>query len=368
MRMKRYIQLIIGMLLGVAVSACDVHEFPEYDYLEFDLELKYDTAMPLFESGSGEVTLKTRAELAELSKQAAEYRVRYIIEAYRTNLDGSYDSEEEAYIKVVKYEDNIVFDADGRNINLDKTFTLHMVPGNFTFVIWTDYIKKGTESDLYYDTNDFGEIKTRRPHSGSNDFRDAFRGEVFTNIGYENLQASATLTRPFGKFNIISTDLQEFITRVIQMRLDRNLLPEKPADGPEETRAVNLEDFTVKFIYDGSIPYTYNVKRNFPADINWGFIVEFESTIERINDEEVELGFDYVMVNPKGSEVKLGLEVYDYDNTLVSSVNPFPIKLMPSMLTTKRGEFLTSKAVGGVGIKPGFNEDPDGEFNYVVPD
>lgn len=356
MRMKRYIQLFAGLLLGVMVSACDVHEFPEHDYLEFELNLTYDTEMPLYMVD--ETSLKTRAEVA------SDYRLRYIIEVYRTNQDGRFDDNSPADMRIVKYENDIN--------NLNQSFILQLKPGYFTFVVWTDYIKANTTTDLYYKTDDLGEIQTiGRPHVGANDFRDGFYGKVASHCGYENLTATVELHRPFAKFNFISTDLEEFYTRVIQMRIDRNLLPEKPSGSDEDTRAnINLDDFTVRFIYEGNIPYSFNAERDngFPNDVALTQIY-FDSKIKRINEDEVELGFDYVMAyTDKDTDVKVGLEVTDFDKTVVSSVNPVPVKLMQSMLTTKKGEFLTSKAVGGVGIRPGFNEDPDGEFNYPVDD
>ena len=56
-------------------------------------------------------------------------------------------------------------------------------------------------------------------------------------------------------------------------------------------------------------------------------------------------------------------EVYDSENNLLANINPIEVPLVRSQLTIVRGEFLTSKATGGVGIVPDF----DGEYNIVIP-
>ena len=323
MRMKRYIQLFAGLLLGVMVSACDVHEFPEHDYLEFELNLTYDTEMPLYMVD--ETSLKTRAEVA------SDYRLRYIIEVYRTNQDGRFDDNSPADMRIVKYENDIN--------NLNQSFILQLKPGYFTFVVWTDYIKANTTTDLYYKTDDLGEIQTiGRPHVGANDFRDGFYGKVASHCGYENLTATVELHRPFAKFNFISTDLEEFYTRVIQMRIDRNLLPEKPSGSDEDTRAnINLDDFTVRFIYEGNIPYSFNAERDngFPNDVALTQIY-FDSKIKRINEDEVDASVISI-----GSVVKLkkadgsvceysivGSNEADPDSFKISDQSPIGKKLL----------------------------------------
>ncbi|MDD6622868.1 MAG: hypothetical protein PUE90_09215, partial [Bacteroidales bacterium] len=108
-------------------------------------------------------------------------------------------------------------------------------------------------------------------------------------------------------------------------------------------------------------PCSFNMFTNKPADSWTG--VAFTSRLIKINEQEAELGFDYVFVNGSEAKVSVCVEVYDSENNLLANINPIEVPLVRSQLTIVRGEFLTSKATGGVGIVPDF----DGEYNIVIP-
>ena len=55
------------------------------------------------------------------------------------------------------------------------------------------------------------------------------------------------------------------------------------------------------FRYQGFMPCSFNMFTNKPADSWTG--VAFDSTMQRLSDTEVELGFDYVFVNGGESTV-----------------------------------------------------------------
>ena len=161
------------------------------------------------------------------------------------------------------------------------------------------------------------------------------------------------------KFKIIATDLQKFI------RHAKRLIAQKAANLPDATRAdipeFNLEDYRVIFRYNGFMPCSFNMFTDKPADAWTG--VSFESRLTTLSDEEAELGFDYIFVNGSESTISVTIEVYDRDNELVSRSSPISVPIKRSKLTIVRGEFLTSKASGGIGIIPDF----EGDYNYVVP-
>lgn len=58
----------------------------------------------------------------------------------------------------------------------------------------------------------------------------------------------------------------------------------------------------------------------------------------------------------------MAVEVYDKDGELLSSTNTVEVPLVRSKLTIVRGNFLTSKATGSVGINPDYN----GDFNIEI--
>jgi hypothetical protein len=82
----------------------------------------------------------------------------------------------------------------------------------------------------------------------------------------------------------------------------------------------------------------------------------------RLSKTEMLLGYDYIFVNGIETTLNIQVEVYDKDNNLMSKSNPVNVPVKRSMLTDVRGEFLTSKATGGVAINPSFDGD-----DYNVP-
>jgi hypothetical protein len=108
------------------------------------------------------------------------------------------------------------------------------------------------------------------------------------------------------------------------------------------------------------MPYSYNMFTDKPADSVTG--TSFETTLQRLSDNEAELGFDYVFVNGNESNVVVSVEIYDSQEQLISSFKPIEVPLVRSKLTTVKARFLTAEAEGGVAILP----DYDGEYNYQV--
>ena len=140
----------------------------------------------------------------------ANYDLRYILEVYAENETG---------------EGKPIYSE--RLVNcLDKyaptTFSLRLVPNRtYKFVVFADFVAEGnaklTEpaeklaiADLYYNTADLRDITaiTAQPTWGAmNEIRDAYF--VTQNITISNLghTESLTLTRPFAKLRVITTDL-----------------------------------------------------------------------------------------------------------------------------------------------------------------
>lgn len=166
-----------------------------------------------------------------------------------------------------------------------------------------------------------------------------------------------------GKYRFIATDFDRFLTRAEEMARaeweeSRALDPES---APSQMPAVNVNDYKVVMRYPGFMPHVFNMFTNRPADSRTG--VTYPGRILRINDQEAELGFDYVFVNGKEAPVTVAVDIYDKKNNLIGSSGAIDVPLMRSMLTTVKGDFLTSKASGGVGVNPDF----DGEFNIILP-
>lgn len=360
-------------------SACDVHEFPDMpERRPYELVLDFTNAIDMgfyqtidYSRASTEASpsgTKTQTEIT--------YDIRYTVNAYR--IDGNDGN---------RLSDTTVVVCNSDLENLNHTLRLNLRPGKYRFLVWADYVVHGTKTDLYYNTSNFEEIilADRQNHTGSTDRRDAFRGEKEAEV-YDNPELTSNSTRstavnrvvvemerPLAKFKFISHDIVKFLSYVLQQRAIRQkeaeikaqqgVSPESAdpkADPKADIKNINTNDFRVVFRYQGFMPCSFNMFTNKPADSWTG--VAFDSTMQRLSDTEVELGFDYVFVNGGESTVPVSVEVYDTDGTLLSSTLPIDVPVVRNKLTVVRGNFLSSKASGGVSIRTEF----DGEYNLEI--
>ena len=140
----------------------------------------------------------------------ANYDLRYILEVYAENETG---------------EGTPIYSE--RLVNcLDKyaptTFSLRLVPNRtYKFVVFADFVAEGnaelTEpaeklaiADLYYNTADLRDITaitTERTWGAMNEIRDAYFVSENIEIKNNGVTHGLTLTRPFAKLRVITTDL-----------------------------------------------------------------------------------------------------------------------------------------------------------------
>lgn len=362
--MKKISRYILACVISFfAFASCDVHEFPEdrNDLVPFLLHLDFSTEMPLYK----EIPYTRSTDDTKVS--IPDHSVRYIVNAYRTdNVVGENRTPDTTFVFV---NDDIE--------QLDYTARLELCEGDWTFRVWCDYVDVGSTKDKYYNTSDFSEIilMDRNNHSGSNDFRDAFRGTVAATVlnpllysgqdasAIDN-QATAQMVRPMGKYKFVSTDVEVFITRVIAMMKDRGMLSsdlESNQTFDKLLQSINLGEYTVMFKYSAFMPCSFNMFTDKPAD-SWTNMT-YQSRMSIENDNEMNLGFDYIFVNGTETTLSISVEVYNKEGELMSSTNPIQVPIVRSKITLVKGEFLTSIANGGVAINPGY----DGEdYNIEI--
>ncbi|MCM1336605.1 MAG: competence protein ComJ [Candidatus Amulumruptor caecigallinarius] len=352
------IAAVTGLLCG-----CDVHEFPSEDVpvqpaspepvKVFRLNLRHNSDMPLlgeFDYTAGGVTAPSSRGFTPDEAQRP-HDIRYTVNAYPM-VNGEPSRVAGNSVTVTRSVDS----------GLDTSLSFPMPEGDYSLIVWTDYVDAGAVTDKYYNTSDFQEIilADRLSHSGSNPWRDAFYGEVHTCVRGLSSRAAAsdtvtvgeatvTLQRPMARYTFVSTDLRRFL---------ENEFATRSAGATPRTTA--LSDYIVRFVYTRYMPCAFNAFTGHPADSWTG--VSFESTIRQLNDDEAEVGFDYVFVNGTRTAVTVGLEVLDRDGNLLARIPPFDVPLERSRHTIVRGEFLTTKSGGEMGINP----DYDGEFNIEI--
>lgn len=329
---------IISVISIFSLTSCDVHEWPKDNYGEvpFVLNLDFSTALPLYR----EITyVRGGEEAALLSPLQSD--VRYIISVCRK---GTRD-EVSRHVFTRPY--------DGE---LDYTTTLLLGEGEWDIYAWADYVDMGSRTDKFYTTADFSNItySDRDNYTGSNDCRDAFRGSVSVDVVHPDrfldnetlpsYTATADMQRPMGRYEVIATDVDDFLTRVATMRT---------RDGASDTR-VDIADFNVIVRYNAFMPCSFNIFTDKPSDSWTG--MSFGSKM-MLADEGMTLAFDYVLVNGSETTMNINIEVYDKDGTMLSVTRGIEVPIVRSKLTIVKGEFLTSSASGGVTINPGYEDD-----------
>jgi hypothetical protein len=353
--MKRLIYLLTHALLFLLMS-CDVHEWPEEDLIFTDasvvLHLDFTTEMPLY-------TEIDYARNSEVHGAYDSHDIRYIVNVYRTDNKRAESRLPDTTLVVTK---SSVF-------SLNHVIPLTLQDGTYAFRIWTDYVDVGTTTDKYYKTDDFSEIilMDRHNHSGSNDYRDAFKGEmqevVVSNGNAQDVYV--TMTRPLGKFKFVSTDVTGFLNRVAKKN-NKYLMTEGTELFSKDyyrefLRSINLNDYEVFIRYDAYMPCSFNMFTNKPADSWTG--VSFKSRMYSEGDMEMVMGYDYIFVNGSETTLAVSLEVYDSDGEMMSSTNSIMVPIVRSKLSVVRGEFLTAERAGGVTVNPGYDGD---DFNVPI--
>ena len=347
----RMIRTLLGSFyILLLMTGCCIHQEPKPPVppveppseRAFILRLEFDCSMPLLgEHDYGDGHARGRAASDDADRP---HDIRYTIRAYSTGRGGISRSADTTYVFTRPYSEGY-----------DATFELELPPGDHCLMVWADHVDAGSFDDKYYATDDFGEIMLQKRsygHTGSNPWRDAFSGRVETTVESRADDGSTVLTpvseatvrmaRPMARYRFISTDLARFMGAV------------------ENRRSDGLDRYIIRMVYTRYMPCSYNMFTDRPADSWTG--IDYISEIHPVSATEAELAFDYVFVNGSQTAVTVGVEVYDSDGALLAGVPAFDVPLKRSMETVVRGEFLTTRASGSVGVDPGF----DGSFEIFI--
>lgn len=331
--------IILGALALLAPGGCSVHEFPVTEAGGVEkgtvrLHLGFETEFTHFQTV--EYPMRSSVEVSQL------HDIRHTVEAYRADMAGNFGRTTHSRVVVTGEE----FVREGHTVEMS------LEPGDYRFIVWTDYVDQGARGHKYYNTDNFADIALHGDgHFGATHFRDAFTGVQDAVIAaLETKDIQVAMRRPLARYSFVATDLDRFTTRALQAGKSEG----------EETRSVDLGDYRVVFHYTGFMPSAFNAFTGRPSDASTG--VSFVGDLRQIGETEAELGFDYVFVNGEESSVQVAVRIYDADGELVSGVDPVDVPIFLNGHTTVKGEFLTSEASGNVGIDPGF----DGNYDYPV--
>lgn len=348
--MKLKILLLVAFMAVLSVS-CNVHEMPdEGSKVSIKLNLDYNTNI--------EEYLTMYADLGRASRSPEDYDVRYIVRAHLYINDDTYLPE--AFTEFRFTRDDVD--------NLNYSTYINLSPGKYKIMVWTDFVEEGKDTDKFYAPDDFSNIAMTAEYDANNDFRDAFCGNADLNVDYSDLSSTANLEvtvpmeRPLAKYYFITTDVEEFASRYLEMKKTKGSPTADPnADPSADIYKIDYDAMTLQFLYTGYLPCVFNMYTNRPIDSMTG--VSFDSKITDITGTEATLGFDYVLVNGKESSVSVAVALYDTDGSLISMSNTVNVPLVRGKYTIVKGKFFSQNESSGVGIDPSF----DGDWNVWVP-
>lgn len=345
----RNILHIIAYLPLLLLASCDVHEWPDTPATEkLHLKLDYETEITnwvhlydgdnVIEQGYG-----------NSYDNSLDYgTMRYIIRSYpmkNARQVSQYYTHEFVLTKDI---------CDGYN----HETTLSLTPGNYTLMVWSDLMRNN--NDYYYNPENFSEITLQGEYAGNSDHRDAFRGTTNIEIAPDIIDeapdtTTVTMQRPLAKYSIISTDLKEFIDKELEY-----LTRLAATRGELSPTRINTDEYNVFVYFSGYMPSAYNMNSDKPVDAKMG--VMYKSNLDVQNENEAQLGYDYVFVNGNNSAVTVQIMLCDKEDKQLALSAPINIPLKRNHHTILKGSFLIEQASGGIKIDPSF----DGYHNIVI--
>lgn len=327
--MKRYICIISMIAVMAAAFVSCLHEYPDTQtpadvLVEFSFELSED--MP---------ELKDAYNSPETALSGEDYDFRYQVRAYRKLPTGGYAKE--PLYGFTFYKDDVQ--------DLRYRQTIAVQEGSYRLLVWVDYVKNASEEDLYYDTKDFSRIELLgEDHVANTVAKDVFIGEadieaVRFGSYAEPVKALIELSRPVGKYVIISEDLEEF---------------KKQQLSAGNGQIVNIQDFYAVITYRSYMPDAFNLTNGKPIDAHGG--VSYKSPVIETGTNEACLGFDYVLI-PEETTISISVAFYSKDGSLLTDTGTFDIDLKRGHVTKVIRKYLTGSIGGGLGIDTDFKGD-----------
>lgn len=340
--MRRWLSILVTLMLGLFLASCDVHELPEGDtHVDVSLNISFDEVLPLFRE----------LDYTKVVNDAPVRQMRHIIRVFRANGINRFSDTPE--VEKILYTDGIK----------EISTSMQLAPVDYKVLVWSDWVDE-SKAPLYYDADDFSKVRLfDGPYKGSDQYRDAFSASKVLEL-HSILEAEAkveediVMNRPVAKYSIVSADRTDFL-KMFMARLEERYKQSSEPIKYSKPEDIDINLFKIVVAYNGFLPDTYSLWTSRPVDARTG--VQFESRISQIESGNLELAFDYIIVNGEESSVSATIYIFDDLNVILSTFK-VDIPLHVGMRTTLTGRFLTSGAASGVSINPGY----EGEFNVPL--
>ena len=348
---QKYTIGFIALVLTIVLAGC-VHDYPSMTedgeegvdptLVEVNTEVTLDLELvPLEIITQKNARSGTNKARSGTTKADDGYRRRFIIEAWR---------EGKPTTRQVTVMETAEEDGDAK-ISLPIHLKLHAL--EYTLAVWTDYVKAGTTDDLYYDTDNLQQVACTDPYTGSTPYRDCLYGTTPLDLrNYRDewnarVQVKVDMVRPLAKYELIATDVKDFLRKTKKQRADD-------------------ETFTITFSYGFYLPTVFNVLTGKPADSRTGIAYTTPLTVPTDGQEECTIGTDFVFVNGTESFVSLSMEIRDGGGSVISRTTGLEVPYRRGHLTTVRARFLTNEMQGGVDIDDDFDGNIDVDLDGLL--
>ena len=275
------------------------------------------------------------------------YTIRYIFQVF-------YNGTESGAARQVIYTDND-----------QVSFPVRLVPGrHYNFVVWADVVMQNgktlnelgvydASADLHYNTEDLKSIKLKGEWEAMDETRDAFTGQFNTaedgnKTEYNSAKSiNITLTRPFAKLRVITTDMEQLN--------DLNIIPTRA------TVQYTTQHYASFNAFAGGVNENDKMSKT-----HTNFAIKAYD--DNVNDKSKVLFTDYFFAKDDQDVVNFTLTVYDQRCTeqdvqddYIIKTNHFntPIPAHRNNLTTISGNTLTEGNNITVEVTKDFENTPN---------
>lgn len=336
--MKR-LSVLLSALIALLASSCDtILQYPEepdevHTTLKARIVLNVD-----FSPVSDPITVPYSRVTDN------EFDVRYQVAVYALDASGNRN------LSATKiWTDDII--AEGPfSVSTD----MELDAKQYEVYAWIDFVPIGTKDDYHYITTDSRKIVLSDPNVHGLDSRDAFAGKVHADLrsygGTDGKEVTVTvdMERPFGKFIIVSTDMNEFQSNSHKYA----------------TSDADISATQTLCRYTSYFPTSYNLDTRFAHPEDFKLRVNHLSDAETQHDGTIVLTGNYVFVCNSQTTVTADIEITGSNGKIINTVRNITIPIERNRLTVISGQFLTgSFGSGGFGIDDNF----EGEIVIVVP-
>lgn len=268
----------------------------------------------------------TRAE-----ESASAYRHRIIVDAYLNS---------KLAARQILYKD-ITEGAEETSVYAN----LKLHARDYQLVVWADYVKAGSEEDLYYNTTTLVPAINKSPYVGNAFYKDVLYGNRtlklsrYRNEWNKQENVKMDLKRPIARYELVANDVARFLKKITDGEIK----------GKKFTVTVRYTDF----FYTGFNALDEIVKNALKY-------VSYSSTIPvpEAGTEELGIAFDHVFVADEG--IPISVEVTDEDDALLARTY-LMLRCKAGESQILRSNFLTADPSGG-GV------DIETEYDGVIND